>query len=144
MSDTPKSDASLPPAALSPALTSDEWISAHRRIAEYEGAGWKTPEFFLVDLARWYRGEPMSRESTHLAGRHVLAALCLYGTPEGFTHEDVSTLEWQADALERRIAAGGPTEPALEKTYRPHILALRSISLRIKSLLPPAPSHSEP
>lgn len=121
------------------ALTADEWISARRRIAEYEGAGWKAPEFFLVDLARWYRGEPMSRESTHLAGRHVLAALCLYGIPEGFTHEDVELLNRCATNCDGTLDADDEdlVYPDGIPLRMKDVRRLTSLAARIAALLPP-------
>lgn len=61
--------------------------------------------------------------------RHALAALCLYGTPNGFTHEDVGLLY---DVVERADRLGLLNDPRPE---------LQSLAARLAALLPP-PSSS--
>src|SRR4051812_39775714 len=54
----------------------------------------------------------------------VLAALCLYQQPFGFTAEDAAALLDTASKMEAEIAAGGPREALLSRLMGPRIVRL--------------------
>jgi hypothetical protein len=89
--------------AITPALTPDEWGAALCR----------------GDFAYFADTEDVSQ--------HGKAALCLYGPPFGFTHEDVELLRSIARDRVLRVAMEGP-QPDEQ---------LRLLADRIAALLPP-------
>ena len=96
MSETPK-----------PALTPEEWAS----------------------FPSWPSAEPLADDNDlplYYPSKHGIAAANLYGTPEGFTREDVEAV--------RRARTGYELGWS---DYEVHIATLASLADRIAALLPP-------
>lgn len=106
-----------------PALMPEEWNAAIEN------------EFRRVAMMREFAGYP---NQTPVGGNtQKLAALCLYQQPFGFSHEDVTLIEDAAGltgTAHREWCVPGDQCTCLEDMAR-----LRSISKRIKDLLPPKP-----
>jgi hypothetical protein len=109
---TVSDDSRVPQAALSP----EEWANL--------ATGDDTGDVFLgadggsANLVMdWNRCIP-------ILNRHGTAALCLYGTPEGFTHDDVELVREAMKSMSFRF------NDAIAIKYS-------NLSLRIAALLPP-------
>jgi len=100
---------------IKPALTAEEWASPGDVFDGYVDI-----DRGIVDVQM---GGPAGLRDEDRE-RHALAAICLYGQPFGFTHEDLSCLNATMDSLEYH----GIPQPCLESLYA-----------RIEALLPPSP-----
>ena len=115
---------------IKPALSPEEWAEVEAQRGPFAG-----PSRYVTSDDRCYAGCRIDD-----AGRHAVAAVCLHGQIEGFTHEMVESLRAVANVTLDR----DPREPHAN----PHAAALhRAIADRIEALLPPRTPHdsqSEP
>lgn len=104
------------PDEIKPALTPEEW--QHWLV-------WRENSGMLPACLATQQGVAPS-----LSEEHGTAALCLYGQPFGFTHEDVTLLN-RAVIMEPYAGALTPDPNASAKLF--------SLIARIAALLPPEP-----
>jgi hypothetical protein len=108
---------------IEPALTAEEW--AH------------PPQPKALDWACWevFIG---AGESLNNVTRHGLAALCLYGQPFGFTHEELEAVRFTTVGF-----AGDPwgytTGAERQALIAAHQRLLVSVAAKLAALLPPTP-----
>lgn len=121
--------------AVPPALSPKEWAGKTHWFQAFES--WRDEEASKIsgvgEVYAWGDQLLITSHEHNLhadfsapADRHALAALCLWGTPQGFTQADVRELKRSALLLEDLgyITAASPP-------------ALRALASRIASLLPP-------
>lgn len=102
------------PLGVQPALTPEQWAEA----------------LSLAPGVAWGFGPA----TTGSASRHAVAAICLYGTPEGFTHEHVEALSRMLDQAER-FGADSPFRA--DKDWWTLLPKAREAKDLIAALLPP-------
>lgn len=87
----------------------------------------------------WQKHPPSPQEWDYATGElggvstHGLAALALYGLPEGFTWEDVDLLRRDVEPVAADRAVGTGEQAAVQRLYD----RLESLASRIAALLPP-------
>jgi hypothetical protein len=134
MTNSPDPSAEIP--VVHPALSDDQWPYMQEVVASHPSGklGW----FIMARRA----GNVLELEihgdfkQWIVDDTHALAALCLYGTPEGFTQEDVDELLWNATMADPMT----PVEWKIENGVRNAFAIagrLRTLADRISALLPP-------
>lgn len=122
-----------------PALSAEEWARAVQWPSDREARVWPDAAGELWDgPAPMFWGDD-SAENVKLTDRpHAMAALCLYGTPEGFTHDDLATI-LDVALYEQNNGTYPDSSPFSDET----LASLKSLHARLAALLPPPP-ESQP
>lgn len=125
-----------------PALTPEEWEK--REAVRGQQRYWlDTPYGGTLGVGILSEDAEDNETVTAPEGRHLVAALCLYQQPFGFTHEDVRLLEQFAALAENaaRWTEGGDVVSAqdtiIAAQQRSDAASLTRLASRIAALLPP-------